>query len=70
MQTISYEVPYDQMLARVKEETEKLIAMLTLEFGIDSKTIELVFSGGRGYHVHVKDIAFQRMGKCRTPGTD
>ena len=25
--------PYDLMLARVKEETEKLIAMLTVEFG-------------------------------------
>ena len=52
--------PYDQMLARVKEETEKLISMLTFEFGIDPKTIELVFSGGRGYHVHVKDSAFRQ----------
>jgi len=54
--------PYDMMLARVKEETEKLIAMLIDEFGIDPKTIELVFSGGRGYHVHVKDIAFRGWG--------
>jgi DNA primase small subunit len=54
--------PYDQMLARVKEETEKLIAILTEEFGMDSKIIELVFSGGRGYHVHVKDIAFRGWG--------
>jgi DNA primase small subunit len=56
--------PYDQMLARVKEETEKLIAMLTGEFGMDQKTIELVFSGGRGYHVHVKDIAFRGWGSA------
>jgi DNA primase small subunit len=56
--------PYDQMLARVKEETEKLLAMLTEEFGIDPKTIELVFSGGRGYHVHVKDIAFRGWGSA------
>ena len=54
--------PYDQMLARVKEETGKLIAMLIDEFGMDPKTIELVFSGGRGYHVHVKDIAFRGWG--------
>ncbi len=54
--------PYDQMLARVKEETGKLIAILTDEFGMDPKTIELVFSGGRGYHVHVKDIAFRGWG--------
>jgi len=54
--------PYDQMLARVKEETGKLIAILIDEFGMDPKTIELVFSGGRGYHVHVKDIAFRGWG--------
>ena len=56
--------PYDQMLARVKEETEKLIHMLTMEFGMNPKTIELVFSGGRGYHVHVKDIAFRGWGSA------
>ncbi|MDD4137382.1 MAG: DNA primase catalytic subunit PriS [Methanoregula sp.] len=56
--------PYDQMLARVKEETEKLLAIMTDEFGMDHKTIELVFSGGRGYHVHVKDIAFRGWGSA------
>jgi len=56
--------PYDKMLARVKEETEKLIAIFLDEFGMDPKTIELVFSGGRGYHVHVKDIAFRGWGSA------
>jgi DNA primase small subunit len=56
--------PYDKMLARVKEETEKLIAILTDEFGMDPRNIELVFSGGRGYHVHVKDIAFRGWGSA------
>ena len=56
--------PYDQMLARVKEETEKLIAMLLDEFGMDPKTLELVFSGGRGYHVHVRDLAFRGWGSA------
>ena len=56
--------PYDQMLARVKEETEKLLSMLTTEFGIDPKTIDLVFSGGRGYHVHLRDIAFRGWGSA------
>jgi DNA primase small subunit len=56
--------PYDQMLARVKEETGKLIHMLTIEFGMNPRTIELVFSGGRGYHVHVKDIAFRGWGSA------
>jgi DNA primase small subunit len=53
---------YDQMLARVKEETEKLLAILTGEFGMDKKAITLVFSGGRGYHVHVRDLAFRSWG--------
>ena len=56
--------PYDQMLARVKEETEKLLAMLTDELGMDKKSIALVFSGGRGYHVHVRDIAFRGWGSA------
>ncbi|MCX6687728.1 MAG: DNA primase catalytic subunit PriS, partial [Methanoregula sp.] len=56
--------PYDLMLKRVKEETEKLLSMLTDEFGIDPKTIEIVFSGGRGYHIHVKDIAFRSWGSA------
>ncbi len=54
--------PYDQMLARVKEETEKLLVMLIEELGIDRKSIALVFSGGRGYHVHVRDLAFRGWG--------
>ncbi|MGA2162707.1 MAG: DNA primase small subunit PriS [Methanoregula sp.] len=56
--------PYDQMLARVKTETEKLLVMLTEELGIDPKQIELVFSGGRGYHVHVRDLAFRGWGSA------
>jgi DNA primase small subunit len=55
---------YDQMLSRVKTETEKLLAMLTDELGIDPKQIELVFSGGRGYHVHVRDLAFRGWGSA------
>ena len=56
--------PYDQMLSRVKIETEKLLAMLTEELGIDPRHIELVFSGGRGYHVHVRDLAFRGWGSA------
>lgn len=54
--------PYDLMLARVKEETEKLLSILTMELGMDKKAISLVFSGGRGYHVHIRDIAFRGWG--------
>lgn len=38
--------------------------MLLDEFGMDPKTIELVFSGGRGYHIHIKDIAFRSWGSA------
>ena len=56
--------PYDVMLARVKEEAQKLLAMLTEEFGIDPRTIDVVFSGGRGYHIHVKDITLRTWGSA------
>jgi len=54
--------PYDRMLARVKEETAKLLDMLTMEIGFSPREIELVFSGGRGYHVHVHDLAVRSWG--------
>ncbi len=49
--------PYAAMLARVKEEAEKLIGMLTDELGFSRRDLSVVFSGGRGYHVHVREIA-------------
>jgi len=50
------------MLDRVKEETAKLLAMLTGELGFGEREIHLVFSGGRGYHVHVREIAVRGWG--------
>ncbi|MCT8336969.1 DNA primase catalytic subunit PriS [Methanoculleus sp. Afa-1] len=49
--------PYAMMLARVKEETGKLLAMLTDELGFARSQIRVAFSGGRGYHIHVTEIA-------------
>jgi DNA primase small subunit len=50
--------PYDQMLARVKEDLQKLIVMLTDECGVDpAKELAVVFSGGRGYHIHLTSLA-------------
>jgi len=56
--------PYDMMLARVKEETTKLIAMLTDELGFAEREISLVFSGGRGYHIHIREIAVRGWGSA------
>ncbi|ATZ60902.2 MAG: DNA primase catalytic subunit PriS [Methanosarcinales archaeon Met12] len=46
---------YGDMLQKVKEETIKLIGFLTDDFGFEDNDIEVVFSGGRGYHIHVRD---------------
>lgn len=46
---------YAMMLDRVHQETQKLIDMLTEELGFSRKDLSIVFSGGRGYHVHVFD---------------
>ncbi len=54
--------PYAMMLARVKEETEKLLGMLTDELGFAKSHIRVAFSGGRGYHIHVTDIAVRGWG--------
>ncbi len=48
---------YQEMLNRIKDETVKLITVLDEELGIDMRTVKLVFSGGRGYHIHVQEIA-------------
>jgi DNA primase small subunit len=54
--------PYPVMLSRVKDETVKLIAMLTEELGFPQKKIDVVFSGGRGYHIHIRDPAVRSFG--------
>jgi len=54
--------PYSAMLDRVKLETGKLLTMLTDELGFSPHNIHLVFSGGRGYHIHVKEIGVRGWG--------
>lgn len=47
---------YEESLGRVKEEFIKLVDdFLIKDFGFEEKKLELCFSGGRGYHCHVKD---------------
>jgi DNA primase small subunit len=50
---------YQQMLERIRDEAVKLVTVLDDELGMDMKTVKLVFSGGRGYHVHVQEIALR-----------
>jgi DNA primase small subunit len=46
---------YGEMLKLVKKETQKLLGFLLSDFGISESKINVVFSGGRGYHIHVRD---------------
>jgi DNA primase small subunit len=47
---------YAESLVEVKKEFIKLIEEFLLDdFGFTEKKMELYFSGGRGYHCHVKD---------------
>lgn len=49
---------YVESLVEVKKEFIKLIEEFLLgDFGFKENNIELYFSGGRGYHCHVKDPA-------------
>lgn len=53
---------YDLMLRRIRDETIKLLDILKDELGVDMRTVGLVFSGGRGYHVHVRELGFRDFG--------
>ncbi|MFO7678261.1 MAG: DNA primase catalytic subunit PriS [Thermoplasmatota archaeon] len=47
---------YTQQLSEVKKEFMKLVEEFLLDdLGFNSKYLDLYFSGGRGYHCHVKD---------------
>lgn len=47
-------LPYEKMLERVKEEVVRLIDEFLLgDLGFDTDDLRIVFSGGRGYHVHI-----------------
>jgi len=44
---------YAEMLAKCKDALLRLLSFLEADFGFEDLTV--VFSGGRGYHVHVRD---------------
>ncbi len=55
---------YPAMLANVKNETLKLLDFLTDDFGFSEDLIDVVFSGGRGYHIHVRDQRVRTLGSA------
>ncbi|PSP73218.1 DNA primase catalytic subunit PriS [Halobacteriales archaeon QS_3_64_16] len=48
---------YAEMLGKCKAALERLLSFLERDFGF--RDLEIVFSGGRGYHVHVRDGGVQ-----------
>lgn len=55
---------YADMLELVKKETFKLMDFLLDDFGFSEQEIELVFSGGRGYHFHVRSPKVLKLGSA------
>jgi len=55
---------YNDMLDLVKTETLKLLEFLLTDFGISEDDVSVVFSGGRGYHIHVRDPRVLEMGSA------
>ena len=54
---------YEEMLGRVKEEVAKLVDEFLLDdFGFDESELLLTFSGGRGYHIHVRSERIRDLG--------
>jgi DNA primase small subunit len=46
---------YAEMLDACKDALERLLDILQTDFGYSDDELLVVFSGGRGYHVHVRD---------------
>ena len=55
----SPEDSYAEMLAACKDALRRLLDFLETDFGFEDPTI--VFSGSRGYHVHVRDEGVQQL---------
>ncbi|MFO7834640.1 MAG: DNA primase small subunit PriS, partial [Halohasta sp.] len=51
------EATYAEMLAACKDALFRLLTFVEEDFGFDD--VSVVFSGGRGYHVHVRDPEIQ-----------
>jgi DNA primase small subunit len=56
------DMSYSEMLANVKKEIIRLIdEFLVDDLGFREKDMDIVFSGGRGYHVHIRDERVRTM---------
>jgi len=51
----------EMCLEAAKEHATRVVGFLVDDFGVDSKSIRLYFSGNRGYHLHVFDKRFDSL---------
>lgn len=54
---------YAEMLEACKDALLGLLDFLHGDFGFDAEQTSVVFSGGRGYHVHVRDGSVRTLGR-------
>ncbi|MCD4844041.1 MAG: DNA primase catalytic subunit PriS [Methanosarcinales archaeon] len=52
---------YKDMLKSVKKETLRLIDFLLDDFGFEEDELYIAFSGGRGYHIHIRDPKVRKL---------
>jgi DNA primase small subunit len=56
------DLPYEKMLERVKDEVKRLIDEFLLgDLGFKEDDLKIVFSGGRGYHIHINNQRVLRL---------
>jgi DNA primase small subunit len=53
--------PCERCLESAKEETMKLIDILSTDFGFSDNELRVFFSGHRGYHVHVENESIKTL---------
>jgi len=54
----------EKCLEDIKGQTVRLVEEFLIDdFGVEKSKISINFSGGRGYHVHVRDDRFVRLGR-------
>ena len=61
---IPLDIQLEKLLEIAKRDTIRLYHLLHDDFGIKRKDIKIVFSGSRGYHIHVYDRKFQKLGSA------
>ncbi|CAG1004209.1 hypothetical protein METP3_03588 [Methanosarcinales archaeon] len=55
---------FKDMLFAIKKETGKLLDFILEDFGFSDDNISIVFSGGRGYHIHIRDPRVLTLGSA------